>query len=224
MADTKYPQYIQIAQERQEENNQLLRRRKTPQDVRQDKRGFPSARSAAMQPARDAKGSRAKAIESFSAQSQSIPNQSERLVQLVLWVRPIVKEWTVRRAKEEDLSISRFGSSLYEQATQNRIDLQYSSQLKPVIEKILRQEIRRAVELLIDTARDAQTTKQLASYVLERLPGVSREIHGNYLKLAAARTNEEMTNRFKKLSEYPPRAETKQLSQDNTLSEEESIQ
>ena len=133
MADTKYPQYIQIAQERQEENKQLLIRRKTPQDVRQDKRGFPSARSATTQPARDTQRPRAKEKESFSAQSQSIPAQSERLVQLVLWVKPIVKEWTVRRAREEDLSVSRFGSSLYEQATQNRIDLQYSPQLKPVI-------------------------------------------------------------------------------------------
>src|SRR5689334_1764692 len=145
MADTKYPQYIQIAQERQEENKQLLRRRKTPQDVRQDKRGFPSARIAAMQPARDVKGSRAEEKESFSAQSQSIPAQSERLVQLVLWVKPIVKEWTVRRAREEDLSVSRFGSSLYEQATQRSIDVLYNPQLKPVIEQILRQEIRRAV-------------------------------------------------------------------------------
>jgi len=224
MADTKYPQYIQIAQERQEESKQLLRRRKTPQDVRQDKRGFPSARSATMQPARDTQRPRAEAKESFSAQSQSIPTQSERLVQLVLWVKPIVKEWTVRRAREEDLSVSRFGSSLYEQATQNHIDLQYSPQLKPVIEQILRQEIRRAVGLLIDTARDAQTTKQLASYVLERLPGVTKEIHGNYLKLATARTNEEMTIRFKKLSAYPQPAETKHLSHDNTLSEEERIQ
>src|SRR5690349_592163 len=224
MADTKYPQYIQIAQERQEESKQLLRRRKTQQDVRQDKRGFSSARSATIQPARETQRPRAKEKESFSAQSQSIPTQTERLVQLVLWVKPIVKEWTVRRAREEDLTVSRFGSSLYEQATQRSIDVLYSPQLKPVIEQILRQEIRRAVGLLIDTARDAQTTKQLTSYVLERLPGVTKEIHSNYLKLAAARTNEEMTKRFKKLSEYPPRAETKHLSQDNTLSEEGSIQ
>src|SRR3954470_4976681 len=205
MADIQFPQYRQIAQVRREETNQFPQRRKTPQDVRQDKRGFTTARPASSQPARPMQGSRAKAIERFSAQSQSIPVPSERLVQLVLWVKPIVKEWTVRRAKEEDLSVSRFGSSLYEQATQRHIDLQYSPQLAPVIEKIIRQEIRRAVDLLIYTSRDGQTTKQLASYILERMPGMNKELVKNFLKLAVARTNEEMNERFRKVSGYPPR-------------------
>jgi hypothetical protein len=196
MADNNNPQK---QKEKQQKTIQTRQERKTPIYIRQDKRGLVPARVASDQPARIADELRADAVGGFSSQSQNISSERKALEQLTLWVKPIVKEWTLRRAAEEGLSVSSFASALYEQAAQGSIDLQYSPQLKPVIEKTIRQEIRRAVKLLINTSQDVQMAKQLTSYTLEHMPGMTREKLQGMLRLAAARTKEEMTYRLKNL-------------------------
>jgi hypothetical protein len=200
MADTKYPQYIQIAQERQEENKQLLIRRKTPQDVRQDKIGLVSDRVASRQPDRIAAELRSHEEARFSVQSQNEFEYEGTLVPLQIWVRPIVKDETIRRAKRAGVSTSKFGRSVYERALQNHIDLEYSPLLIPILQQTLRHENRRVADLVVSASRDAQIAKQLASYVLEHLPGMSKTTVENLLKLAVARTNEEMEKRLKNVT------------------------
>src|SRR5690242_1153389 len=110
MADQNYPHY---REERLQTQTKGILRRKTHAMVWQDKRGFSSARAASDQPARSSHSSRAGSLRSFSSQSKSILSKKEPLVQLPLWVKPIVKEWTVRRAAEEGISASAFGAPIY---------------------------------------------------------------------------------------------------------------
>jgi hypothetical protein len=217
MADTNFPQYIKKAQETKEERTCFPQRRKTPQDVRQDKIGLSSDRVASGQPDRIAAELRSDEEERFSAQSQNEFEYEGTLVPLQIWVKPIVKDETIRRAKRAGVSTSKFGRYVYERALQNHIDLEYSPLLIPVLQQTLRQENRRVADLVVSTSRDAQIAKQLASYILEHLPGMSKTTVENLLKLAVARTNEEMGKRLKNVTNREPNTLTVSLSSGGCL-------
>jgi hypothetical protein len=196
MADKKKPQNTQDIFTTESKTN---KDKKTPNRLRQDKRGLGSTCTASNQPARSPDELRVDALGSFFEQEEFVNSQRQPLEKLTLYVEPEVKQWTKRQADRLGLSISSFAAPLYTKACQHHINLELSPELAPLIKQEIRRELRGQRQLNGQTAHDVQMVKQLLSYLLEHTPGVGRDNIRNLLSIAYSRANDEMKQRIEKL-------------------------
>ena len=112
-------------------------------------------------------------------QQANVYRHHARAVQITLWVRPTFKREIERIAKAEGLSVSKTGASLLERSLQTYVDMQFSSFLVPVIEKVVRVEMRKITErlatLLVRVAFDTGQIRSISTNILSRQPGLKEE-------------------------------------------------
>lgn len=89
---------------------------------------------------------------------------------MTLWVEPIEKQQVQAIADSEKISLSQAGRALMRKGMQTRIDMQYSSFLEPVIERILARYLNnrdsRLISLLVRIAYDSGQTRAIATNIL----------------------------------------------------------
>jgi hypothetical protein len=148
--------------------------------VRQDKGDAQRARLGTSQPASRTKITREEALQGPRVRSQNQPKTTRKSVKVTLWIKPIVKEELERIAAREGLSLSAAGAAFLEEALRQKLHIQHTVLLQPIIEQAIARQMRgistRLAWLLVRVAFDAGQTRSLVTNVLGRQPGVSPEI------------------------------------------------
>jgi hypothetical protein len=107
-------------------------------------------------------------------------NRKRKNVQVVSWVRPVVKAELQRIADAEGLSVSSVSAAFLEQALQQNLHTQHAALLDPIIEKAIRKHMRsystRLAVLLVRVAFASEQTRSLVTNILGRQPGVTTTI------------------------------------------------
>lgn len=151
----------------------------TVRSVRQDKPRPTRARIASHQPAPPQNMMRAQKTNTPPARSQNQPNQKRKTVKLTIWTKPHVKAELQRIAEREGVSVSKAGATLLERAMQANIDMQYGEFLKPIIETLIRNELRRYFSrMILFLARITMTLdvmKGLVKWLCRRIAGATNE-------------------------------------------------
>lgn len=139
-----------------------------------------TARTASRQPAPRTKETRPQHVNTTPARSQKRPTANQKTVHLTLWVKPIVKAELERIAEVEQVSVSKAGGALLEQALQAHIDMQYSALLQPIIEQAISQQMRsyssRIALLLVRVAFASEQTRGIVTNLLGRQPGITPDV------------------------------------------------
>jgi hypothetical protein len=184
----------------------LANEQKTHGDVWQDKSGTSSARVRLTQPAPVDRGIRSRPMNSSFARSQNSTGNSNSLVPLHLWVRPILKSEVQRQAQIAGLSTSATGASLLEEITRQKIHVQQAATLETVIgksfEKTQRTLAKRLVAILIRIAFDTGQTRVISTNILGRTPGMTEDIVKEILQMGDKRTKANLTRRTTQLKEF----------------------
>jgi hypothetical protein len=174
-------------------------------DVRQDKRGKTSARTASPQPARTHIPIRAEHSDTKNPRTQNTPNTNRLKEQLCLWVDPIVKAEIHRRAKREGLYPSTVGAELLKRGLQADLDLEYGALLTPVFESVLKRYMtardNRLAILLVRAGIAIEQTRSITVNVLGRQPKVSPAILNEILDQSLKDAKKKITNRSPELKE-----------------------
>src|SRR5436853_7752156 len=68
-------------------------------------------------------------------------SKKRKTVQITVWVKPGVKSELQRIAKTEGLSLSQTGGSFLEEAIRQKLHIQHSVLLQPIIKEAIREEI-----------------------------------------------------------------------------------
>jgi len=112
--------------------------------------------------------------------SQNRPEPKRKTVHLTLWVKPVVKAELQHIAQAEGLSVSSAGASFLEEAIRQKLHVQHTVLLQPIIEQAIRKQMRqistRLAWLLVRVAYDSGQTRQLVTNILRRQPGVTPTI------------------------------------------------
>jgi hypothetical protein len=176
-------------------------------DVRQDKRGKTTARTASAHPARSHIPMRAVRLNTKTIRSQNTPVDNSRTAQLTLWVEPRVKAEVQRRAAESggELTPSAVGAALLKRAIQIDLDMAYGALLTPVFENILRRYMaardNRMASLLVRACIAIEQTRGVAVNILGRQPKVSTDVLNDILDRSLNDAKKKITNRSPELKE-----------------------
>lgn len=151
-----------------------------PRGVWQDNPAPHRARTASPQPASPQTALRSRQLHTTTTRSQKPPTAKRKTVQLVLWVKPVVKAELQRLAEKEGLSVSATGAAFLEQALQQNLHTQHAALLDPIIEKAIGKHMRsyssRLALLLVRVAFASEQTRSIVTNILSRQPGVSTNI------------------------------------------------
>src|SRR5579872_2023508 len=156
-----------------------------PRGVWQDNPAQPHARAASPQPASPQKDTRSRHLRTPIPRSQKKTFPKRKTVQLVLWVKPVVKGEIQRTAEREGLSVSATGSAFLEQALQQNLHTQHAALLDPIIDKAIGKHMRsystRIALLLVRVAFASEQTRSIVTNILSRHPGVTQPVHTEIL-------------------------------------------
>lgn len=101
--------------------------------------------------------------------------------------------------------MSAAGSAFLEKAIQQRVDMQYSPLLKPIIEQAIARQMRtistRLAWLLVRVAFDAGQTRSMVTNILGRQPGVTPEILQTILEGSGKTAKANITRRTPQIVE-----------------------
>ena len=145
-------------------------------DVRQDKRGKSTARSASAQPARSDIPHRAVPLNTKTTRSKNTNDDNFRSAQLTLWIEPRVKAEVIRRASElgGDATPSSVGAELLKRGLQTDLDMAYGALLTPVFENVLKRYMsardNRLAILLVRACIGIEQVRSLSVNTLGRQP------------------------------------------------------
>jgi len=153
--------------------------------VGQDNPASPHARTATPQPASPQKDLRSRQLHTSFPRSQKRHTPKRKTVQLVLWVKPVVKAELERIAEGEGLSVSSTGAAFLENALQQNLHNQHTALLDTVIEKAIGKHMRsyssRIAVLLVRSLFASEQTRAIVTNILHRQPGVTQPIIENIL-------------------------------------------
>jgi hypothetical protein len=173
--------------------------------VRQDKGRNKSARIGTPQPAPHQNPMRPHSLNRNTPRSQNRPTPKRKTVHLTLWVDPIVKRELQRLAEQEGLTVSKSGSAFLKQALQQKVDLQYSALLQPIIESAIQKEMRaissRLAWLLVRVAFDTGQTRSLVTNILGRQSGMTEEQLKTILAMSQRTAKGNITRRTPQIAE-----------------------
>jgi hypothetical protein len=173
--------------------------------VRQDKRAFPSARTASGQPAPDTKDERAAPLSQNQVRSQNHITTQQRAVKVTAWVKPGVKAELERKAAQEGLSVSATTAALLERALQQTIDMQYGALLQPVIQSEIRKNMRGMTSqlawLLVRVAFATGQTRSLVINILGRQVGMTPDLLKSLLEHSEKSAKGSITRKAPELTE-----------------------
>jgi hypothetical protein len=195
MPDQKFPQFARNSLRSQSHDivsAQPLR------GVRQDKRGLSSARKSTKQPARIATPSARGKVNNLLARTQNHLSAAAPLVQLPLWVKPIVKSEVQRMAEMNGLSPSAQGAALLEEMLRQKLHIQQAATLETALEKIINRAISRRdarlAHLLVRIAISAEQGRGLDSTILSRMPGMTSTLLDDILDRTAKAAKKKITH------------------------------
>jgi hypothetical protein len=167
------------------QRQQSLNQQQAHRGVRQDKRAFASARTAARQAAPDTKGIRAQQVKQKRVRSHINFTLHQKAVKVTAWVKPGVKAELERLAKQEGLSVSATSAALLEEAVRQKLHVQHAVLLQPLIEQAIRQQMKgistKLAWLLVRVAFDAGQTRSLVTNILSRQPGMTEPMLKNLM-------------------------------------------
>jgi hypothetical protein len=173
--------------------------------VRQDKRAKLPARKGTKQPARTHTPSARIGLINGSARSQNQFSATAPLVQLPLWVKPIVKAEVKRMAEINGISPSAQGAALLEEILRQKLHIQQAATLETALEKIINRAIRRRdarlAHLLVRMAFASEQGRGLASTILSRSPGMTDDMLNNILDRSAKAAKKKITHSSPQLEE-----------------------
>ena len=175
--------------------NSLPRRVQRPEaqqlhrSVWQDNPAPPRARTATPQPASPSQAQRSRQLQTKHPRTSTRPTRKRKTVQLVVWVKPVVKAELQRLAEAEGLSVSATGAALLENALQDNLHTQHAVLLDPIIEKAIGKHMRaysnRLAVLLVRSLFTAEQTRSFVYNLLVRHPGMTDE-HLTKIKTGAS--------------------------------------
>ncbi len=165
----------------------VLPRRSQTRSVQQPQRGVwqdnpapPRARAASPQPGSPQKDPRSRQLPPTIPRSVKPTNRKRKTVQLVLWVKPVVKGEIQRIAEQEGLSLSQTGAAFLENALQQNLHTQHAALLDPIINKAIGKHMRsystRLAVLLVRVAFASEQTRSIVTNILGRHPGVTQPV------------------------------------------------
>lgn len=147
-------------------------------DVRQDKDARTRDHAASRQPDQVKKFTRSRGNSLKPHARHTSGSTTRQVVNITLWVKPIVKEELTRRAQKNGISLSSAGSAILERALQQTIDMEYGTLLEPVIRQEIRKQIsaysERIALLLVRNAFASEQTRHLVTNILSRQPDQHR--------------------------------------------------
>jgi hypothetical protein len=156
------------------------------------------ARKGIKQPARIATPSARIALNNHQPRSQNHFNPNAPLVQLPLWVKPIVKAEVQRTAEINGISPSAQGAALLEEMLRQKLHIQQAATLETVLEKIITRAISRRdarlAHLLVRIAFAAEQGRGLDSTILSRMPGMTPALHDKILDRSAKAAKKKITH------------------------------
>jgi hypothetical protein len=186
MPDQKYPQF---SRNRLRSPSHETFSAQPLRGVRQDKRGLSSARKSIKQPARIHTPAARIAVNNTSDRSQNHFSANAPLVQLPLWVKPIVKAEVKRMAEINGISPSAQGADLLEEILRQKLHIQQAATLETALEKIITRIIgkrdARLAYLLVRIAFATEQGRILDTNILSRMPGVTPTIRDKILDRSA---------------------------------------
>jgi hypothetical protein len=195
MPDQKYPQFSHNGLRSPSDDTvsaQPLR------GVRQDKRGFTSARKSIKQPARTHTPAARIALNNDSSRLQNAFSANAPKVQLPLHVKPIVKAEVKRLAEMNGISPSAQGADLLEEILRQKLHIQQAATLETVLERIINRAISkrdaRLTHLLVRIAFASEQGRGLGSTILGRMPGMTDDMLNNILDRSAKAAKKKITH------------------------------
>ncbi len=106
-------------------------------------------------------------------QTQKHAKHQKTSEKVTLWVKPAVKAELKRLAGMDDLTVSKTGAALLEEAIHQKLHIQHALLLQPIIEQTVRKELRsfgnRLVFFLMRVAFASEQARILVTNVLDRI-------------------------------------------------------
>lgn len=142
----------------------------------------PPTRAASPQPGTVENTTRARQTDTNNLRSQTpIKKHSKkrRKKKVSIWLDPPKIAMLVAKARSEGLSISATGAAFMERGMQAEMDMHYSAFLRPILETLIRDELRRYFSrMILFLARLTMTfdvIKGLVKWLARRIAGVTKE-------------------------------------------------
>jgi hypothetical protein len=181
-------------------------------DVRQDKRGPNTARSASAQPARSHIPHRAVPLNTKNPRTQNPNDDNSRTAQLTIWIEPRVKAEVVRRATAigGSATSSSVGAELLKRGLQTDLDMAYGALLTPVFENVLKRYMsardNRLASLLVRACIAIEQIRSISVNTLGRQPAkvsspISPDVLNDILDHSLTDAKKKITNRSPELKE-----------------------
>jgi hypothetical protein len=194
MPDQKYPQFSRNGL--RSPSHDILSKQPL-RGVRQDKRGLSSARKGIKQPERIVTPSARGKVNNPVARTQNHLSATTPLVQLPLWVKPIVKAEVQRMAEMNGISPSAQGAALLEEMLRQKLHIQQAATLETALERIINRAITkrdaRLAHLLVRIAFSSEQGRGLSSTILSRMPGMTTLLHDQILDRSAKAAKKKIT-------------------------------
>ena len=137
-------------------------------------------RTASPQPESPKRGMRARQLHTQMSRSQKQSRPKRKTVQVIVWVKPVVKAELARIAEAEGLSISATGAALLEQALQQNLHTQHAALLDPIIDRAISKHMRsystRIAILLVRSLFTSEQTRSIVTNILNKQPGVTQPV------------------------------------------------
>jgi hypothetical protein len=167
----------------------------TLRSVRPDNPAPPRARTTTPQPASLPTDPRSQTLQTNHPHKTTLLQSTRKTVQLVLWVRPVVKAELQRLAEQERLSISATGAAFLEKALQQNLHEQHTTLLDTVIDKAIGRHMRtysnRIAVLLVRSLVTSDVVLSLVTNILGRHPGMTQK---DLAKILTASDNKARAN------------------------------
>jgi hypothetical protein len=150
------------------------------QFLRQDKHRAPRDRIGTPQPAPHEKLMRSQQMNKSFARIQNSHTPKRQTVPATIWLSPIEKHELQRIADSEKISLSQAGRAFIRKGMQTRLDMQYSSFLEPVIERVIARYLNnrdsRIITLLVRIAYDSGQTRGIVTNILGLMDGIKPDL------------------------------------------------
>jgi hypothetical protein len=154
----------------------------------QDKTALTRGRAPSRQPEPRHKAAQSRVMSKPAERSKKHGSNKRKTVQLILWVKPIVKAELGRIAKQEGLSLSKAAGTMLVRALDGHMDRHYNALLTPIIEAAIKKEIRsfsnRIALLLARTLFASEQTRSLTTNILGRQPGITEDLLKHILAMS----------------------------------------
>ncbi len=140
---------------------------------------------------------------SKTAQLPRRHSRKRKTVHLTLWVKPELKAEIQHLAARDQLSASRTGGALLEEAVRQQLHIQHAVLLQPIIETTLQREMRsfqnRLALLLVRCVFASEQTRILVANLLGRQLGVTQPLLEELLDGANGMAKRNMTRKTPQL-------------------------